>query len=602
MDSKKTPLILVLTAVGIAQILVVPVFSNMALGGKVAFIAIFTACWALYFLFTHRVLLISKLFLPFIALIVIFFVSLLNAVHPEIGYVELGSFITSLLFAVLLSNLPLEADSIHRGIFFLLRVLGVLVAFLCLYQYFNWLNSGSNTEMLIPYLLPPSGARVGGVYGQPNLTALLLVLSQIAWLSEYILNKEKPALLLSILQGSAFFVVCCAFFLTGSRSGYLSLAFTAICLLVIIRHELRFWVPKLWIPSLLLALAFICVQIPHVSSTGQVSGVAHAGVSVDARFLFWTVAGLQFMDHPLLGIGLDHFKLFLPSYSMQAHDILGFVEYEAMGYTKWTHNEYLQILAETGVAGAFFLCFFFFQFVRRSFNDIKHKGLESSQTILYVLTLPFFVQGMFTWPFRHPGLLIIFFMILGGLFSSGPCCLLRFNRVVSVFSVVLISTFLLLTGYLSYKEYSFLQVKTEVKKVGCSDSVLDYFLEDSYYRFDLLRSVLPICLTGDDNLLSDHESLLKFRPYYREIAELQGTYGQWYNLGLINWKLEDYDQARIAFEMSVNRQPVNEKGWAAIHRLNIEEASRHTGRPISDFLPPETVGSTDFYDSLFRRL
>ena len=66
----------------------------------------------------------------------------------------------------------------------------------------------------------------------------------------------------------------------------------------------------------------------------QISGAVTIG-SDGRDFVFWTWSILIFRDHPWLGVGLDRFKFFLPSHTLAAHDLLGFVPYEAMGFANW---------------------------------------------------------------------------------------------------------------------------------------------------------------------------------------------------------------------------------------------------------------------------
>jgi tetratricopeptide (TPR) repeat protein len=157
-----------------------------------------------------------------------------------------------------------------------------------------------------------------------------------------------------------------------------------------------------------------------------------------------------------------------------------------------------------------------------------------------------------------------------------------------------------LIGHLTYKEYTYVKLRSSVEEKGCNAENLPSLVTDTYLGFRVMRELLPIC-TMDEGFLKDQELIKQYLPFYKKIAEVQGTHSQWFNLALVYRNMEDYAQAENALKMSVERQPIFEQGWAALHVLHIEEASRKTGRPIEDFLPQQKTVSADYYDSIFKR-
>ncbi len=588
-----------LAAIGIGQFLVVPYFSNMALSGKAILFTLISVLFGYYLFKKQKVFFIPKIILPLIGLAISFGLSLFFSVQPGVGVVQFGYYFICLLFCLVVVNFPISDQYIARGILSLLQYTGLLIALLCLYQYAHWLVFGESSIVLIPYLLPPGGSRVGGVYGQPNLTALILLLSLFSWFFRIVHSIHERSCVLRILYFTAFFIVSTAFFLTGSRAGLLALSGLVIGIIFLVRKQYRIELQKFILPSFILILTYAIVSLPH-SVVGTTGPGSHASFSIDARFFLWAVSVLQFIDHPFLGVGLDHFKLFIPNYSLPAHDLLGFIEYETMGYSNWAHNEPLQIVAESGLAGLLFLGLFSFSLFRYARNEIaKHKEISLTLVMAFLL-VPFFIQGLLSWPFRHPGLLFIFFLILGCFLRNSNGLSIPFTLPFKVLSILTLLIIISTASYLAVNENYLLDAKREAKYEGCGDLEIERLANNAFIGFATMKSVLPMCLKGEHKILNEKVLLEKYRPYYEKLANLQGTYQQWHNLALVYYMLENYENSKKAISMSLERQPTFADGWAFLHRLNIEEAARATGQPIETFIPPEKNYSVDFYDSVFK--
>lgn len=597
--------ILILVVLGVGQFLVVPIFSSQSLGGKVALFCFFVIALALCVVWQRRELILPWVLLPLGCLLLVFFVSLYRSVMPGVGIVELGTFASGLLFCILVANLSYENDDFPKWIFRWLQFVGFIVGILCLYQYFYWVSVGPSNKVLIPYLLPPCYQRVNGAFGQSNLTALLLVSAIIAFLYSYASRKDPGYSFRGFRRDVGFLFVSTAFFLTKSRAGLVAFfAVFAVLLLVVLRRKFAFSWPSSIKPILILGIGFIFSLLP-LSPEIAPSFFARGGVSVEGRFIFWTASFLIFLDFPFLGVGLDHFKIFLPSYAPKAHDVLGFVKYDSMGYTNWSHNEYFQILAESGIVGIVFLTIFGVMLIRNMYKEVFPKNidierLDSERFFLFLVLLAFFIQGMFSWPFRHPSLLFLYFLILGTVLSKISSFRLRLRPVI----VGVIVVFLIISSsgvaFFCFKEYRFNQLKREAKEKGCASDHIVNAMSDPYMNFNMLREVLPVCIS-DESAFDNRPLMEELKPYFIEISNLQGTNSQWYNLGLIYRGFNEYAQAEHAFKKAVERQPVFEKGWAVLHALHVEEAARQTGRPIQDFIPPDKNYSADYYDSFFKR-
>jgi len=139
-------------------------------------------------------------------------------------------------------------------------------------------------------------------------------------------------------------------------------------------------------------------------------GVGLQGVSVDfttGRSHFWAVAIQIFLDHPILGAGLDAFGN-------------AFTQYDTWNgalRVQQAHNDYLQILADAGVAG--FLCAagFIFLLFRKGFRVIRDsEDVFRRNTAIGALAGCFgiFIHSFFDFPLRTPAN-GFFFLLLAAL-------------------------------------------------------------------------------------------------------------------------------------------------------------------------------------------
>ncbi len=597
MADRKT-LYVVLFVIGVCQFLVVPFFSNQPFGGKLLCFSLLVAGLCVRFIFRDEWFL-PILLVPLIALSVVFSLSLCFSSMPQLGFVELGALIAGIVFCGMIANLKCGSKDLQEGLFIWFQIVGCIIALLCIYQYVDWLLSGQKTTTLIPYLLPPGSYRANGVYGQSNLTALLMVLAIIALLTRYQPGMDRRGIKCRLWNDLGLFLVSVALFLTGSRGGLLALIVVALALVVLIRKQPNVCHARSFLkPLVILFIAYLATQSPSWLEHSR-SATVHSSISIDARLLFWVESLLMFKDFPMLGVGLDHFKLLLPSYALQGHDMLGFVEYEAMGYTQWSHNELLQILAESGSAGFLLVCAFWGMLLHKMRTEIFQEKVDPGRIYVFLLMLAFFTMGMSSWPFRHPALLFIFFLVLGVILHGSLALRIQPSHSLKFIVIVFLAMSLFAGGYLGYKDYCFLNLKIAVKLKGCDSPAILSAMDDPYFSFGMMRDILPICATNE-SFLRDRTLLLKYLPYFEQIAKQQGTYQQWYNLAIVYQNLGKYKLAKHAAQKSVERQPVFELGWSFLHSLNIDNAVRDTGQPKSDFLPPEKKLSTDYYDLLFQ--
>jgi len=549
-----------------------------------------------------------KIFLPLSIVAAIFSLVILSsfsAYHPPSAIVSGGVFLLLLIFGIFIvpNIFPRGLDCVFFSVFL---VFIQIVSSLGLYQYLSFFFNGKTSIPLIPYLLPPNkGYRVAGIFGQPNLFALLLVIGILVFIfmhlhRPFLLNSSNK--LISKVRYLPLMLTSLVFFLTGSRAGFLAL-FVSLLLIFL------FFVNRGQLPGrsvvgseilkvflVIVAAYILCFLLNKYLMMIPGRDFTNVGRSADARFVFWTASLLIFFKYPLLGVGLDNFNFFLPKYTNAAHDLLGFVEYDAMGYTKWSHNELLQLFCETGgVLGGVvvgFLVVFLFKLI-----GVLRKNKKCSLRLFfaYLFLLPFIIQSMFSWPLRHPSLLLLFFLFIGSLLSYFPSKIVSISRwgFLSIrFSAICFLIVIILLGCFEFQMGSFFHNKKYGDNILSSFSKFEELVENPYLEHTLLLEAVPSYVyavnKNKDKLLG-----AKVLPYAEKLVGLHGSHWQWFNLALLYSLLERNEDAMLAVDRAIFLRPMELRYWSFQHYLNMITASKKTGRPMREFLPIPPGGTAN---------
>ncbi|MGH8104016.1 MAG: O-antigen ligase family protein [bacterium] len=152
-----------------------------------------------------------------------------------------------------------------------------------------------------------------------------------------------------------FFLVC--FIMTRSAGALAALGVGAVYLgtrgIMLRRSETRYFLPVAAASvAVVLAIGFLH-PIWLVQFGSQIQQIATGGYSTTGRLSFWTAALEIAARFPVFGAGLGNFRYLFPQFQTQ----FSF-------YADNPHSLPLQMLAETGVAGAFLFFAFFAIFVK----------------------------------------------------------------------------------------------------------------------------------------------------------------------------------------------------------------------------------------------
>lgn len=127
--------------------------------------------------------------------------------------------------------------------------------------------------------------------------------------------------------------------------------------------------------------------------------------TVSLRFSYWAGAFKMAADHWLTGVGLGNFGLAYPPYQPLGG-----------GDSKQVHNDYLQLLCETGLVGLVFFVGFWGWFVFEGWRRLRVTAPADGGWWLagiYACVIGFLVHAIVDFPFEDPSLAMLVFLLAG---------------------------------------------------------------------------------------------------------------------------------------------------------------------------------------------
>lgn len=229
--------------------------------------------------------------------------------------------------------------------------------------------------------------RMNATFGEPILLANFL-LSAIPLSLVIFLDLNEERIFNKFISGVFLVIFFICFSLAFSFSSWIALAAGLTCLLFL-NH--RYLYPKkiLKMISLLLIIGAILTmftltlmpsfgralrvsfdKLGHYKAYSQMSIKSlkrhPSACSQQERIWLWKAAANMFKAHPLLGVGVGNFGFHYNEYRPK--------DAEYKGYLTLANNQYLEILAETGIIGMACFLYFIFRFIRLFINGLKNNS------------------------------------------------------------------------------------------------------------------------------------------------------------------------------------------------------------------------------------
>ncbi len=434
---------------------------EVRLDGALYSLAVFIGLCGLTFLVTVDVNATYRCFFEFVSYLLLFMLAA-NAVEKK-------SSVRSILIAALVSSLIVCAYGYAQR-------LGSLehtrAQYLLYKDYYDTTMIGSYGDQFMTRLV---SNRIFSFFLFPNAFAGYLILLIPVTLGLMIGSQRWPFRLKCAV---VLFGLCTCLILTYSRGAFLGLAAALCVLLYLVFRERKTFLSA----SKAGAAAILLLMVLRVSAVGppleaqapqQADQIEGQTLSVKdlaqtntliMRTTYWRGALNAFANKPLLGIGLAGFSRAYPKYMM-----LG-------GYpVRFAHNDYLQVLAETGVFGfAAYLSFWVFV-IYGGWRCMRSRESRAERwicvgilcAVLAFLThtlvdFDLYIQGIGLYVFGLSGLMLRF--------SDAPRKELRFGWP----SAAVASLALIVVVFLSFRPFYADRIFGDEKTMGNRISVADH--------------------------------------------------------------------------------------------------------------------------------
>ncbi|MGC8742977.1 MAG: O-antigen ligase family protein [Verrucomicrobiia bacterium] len=368
-------------------------------------------------------------------------------------------FYTALFFAVL--------NNLHRrnSVWIILGTLltvGTLISIYALYQYL----ARSGWVLIYPKPAQYAG-RASGTYICPNHFAGLLAMLLPLGIS--LLLSARVGYIIRILLGYAVLMMVAGLVATASRAGWFAAGVGLFFVVVVLLHKRRFWLP-VTVVLILLVFSGLYLYSRNYTAKRRVQENRLLVPDENRRILYWQGAIKIWKESPLFGAGGAHYDY---RYRQVREPIN-----VAQGRPGWAHNDYLNTLADYGLAGLAIIFVIIGTTIYTaigSWNSVKRRieAGKSSKKGAIVLGLSggligIAIHSFFDFNMHIPANAIIAVTFVALLtaywrYTTEECWIMltRTGRAVALVCIVLVAAIITLSGARRYKEETFLKLANE---------------------------------------------------------------------------------------------------------------------------------------------
>lgn len=351
----------------------------------------------------------SNLFLKYFSLFfLISSISTLVALNKIESLVRLTDFFT-ILITIALSTFILKQKYLKVNFFITLFTLSLILDVLgCLNLYRIIIADFDYTYNL--------ANDIRGFYGNKNITAAAIAF-KIPFATQLFFHKQNYILkfLLIILIFLAFFVI----FLLTARAVFISITLCGIFLTVFsaityfLNNKSHYLKPLVYIVPLILALTFFNLiegDEDSLKVQNRVDLIVGGDESIAQRTRFYFHAIDQFSLKPFIGVGVGNWKI--ESIKYDSENIYSYV------VPYFVHNDFLEVLAETGIIGFipyFIFIFLIFKICYQYLKEFIYEGKGFENLLIILPLIVYFIDMNLNFPLDRPSMqvfLITYIIIL----------------------------------------------------------------------------------------------------------------------------------------------------------------------------------------------
>ena len=273
--------------------------------------------------------------------------SILVAAEPDRVVEASGNFAKNGLIAVLLVLLLHRLTTLRRVVWVLIAA-GLIMGSVSVYQHqtgtFETTYWGYGRAAIKHIVGRTDSYRVSGPLGDPNFFALILIPLVPLAIDRM---RNEPSRMLRVIAGATAGICSLAIIFTYSRGGFVALLFVlGMLLLPSFRRPIH-------AVSLLVLILLLTPLLPSsyvermrtIPVIGTLFGEQReADSALRGRRGEMAVGMLMFLEHPLLGVGLQNYPVQFQKYSLEEG-------IDSRKESRTPHNLYLEIAAENGLLG-----------------------------------------------------------------------------------------------------------------------------------------------------------------------------------------------------------------------------------------------------------
>jgi hypothetical protein len=363
----------------------------------------------------------------------------------------------------------------------------------------------------------------------------------------------------SIINTVLFFIVNLALLLSFSRGVYLSYGLSLFCLFMV--HTKRENAKNIIFLTLIILLTIIFL---YLSTPEAIQHRLYMLEQEKSRLIIWKGAWHLWQASPWYGLGIGNFKYFYPSFSLPGD-----------GSTlEYAHNDYLQLLIETGLLGVILLGALLLAFFYYCMHYLKKYSVLSSNyttiTTQIVLASSLVMCSFVDFIFYILSFNLMLGTVLGFLYHSlynegviqprlfiatGDKKILGASLVLVLLLITSSFTHVLLYNYYTNQAYEYTEQEKFPKAIS-SYLVAKRYL-DSPYLYNNLASIY----LEQAKKSGDGEERLKFiaqadRVITRAITLYPYNAEAYFQQGIIQaLHYKDNVSAQAAFETSIQLKP-----------------------------------------------